>query len=76
MATRAEIKKAEDRGFARGVAIACGIIQSSHDCPVEISEALMATGFDTRAKLKKAGAEDYDLKLLRPVFAEIKMRQS
>lgn len=76
MTTRIELKKAEARGFARGVAVACGIIQSSHDEPVVLSEVLMATDFDTRAKLKAAGAEDYDLKLLRPVFAECKMRRS
>ena len=74
--TKADLKRAEQRGFARGVAVACGIIQSAHDEPVAVAEALLACGFDTREKLKAAGAEDYDLKLLRPVFEECKRRLS
>lgn len=66
----------EERGFARGVALACGIIQSYWDQPMYCAEVLNACGFETRAKLKAAGAEDYDLKLLKPVFEYIKERSA
>jgi hypothetical protein len=70
-----KLVRAEDRGFARGVAVACGIIQSSHDQPTLCAEVLRACNFETRAKLKAAGAEEYDLRLLKPVFAEIRGRK-
>lgn len=62
----------DERNFAQGVAIACSIMQAAHDSPVIISEALAATGYRTRAKLKAMGVDDYDLKILKPVFAELK----
>lgn len=65
-----------DRGFASGVAVACGIINSCFDQPSMVSEALVATGYETRQKLKAAGADDYDLKLLRSAFADITMQKS
>lgn len=60
-----------ERGVIVGIALACSIAQSSHDCPVILGEVLSATGLDRR-KMKAAGVEDYDLKILRPVFHEIK----
>lgn len=72
---RTRTKIARDAGFAQGVAAACGIIQSAFDQPTLCAEALLACGYSTRAELKAAGADDYDLKLLRPVFAEIKLRR-
>ena len=63
-----------DRGFARGFAVALGIINSCFDQPGYCAEALQAGGYETRAKLKKAGADDYDLSLLRSAFAEIKRK--
>ena len=71
----AKERAAFDRGFANGVAVACGIIQSCFDRPGMCAEALVACGYETRAKLKKAGVQDYDLKLLRLVFAEIRMHK-
>ena len=59
-----------DRGVIVGVGLACSIIQSAHDNPVLCSEAIAACGLN-RAKLKRAGLEDYDLKILRPVFKEL-----
>ena len=67
-------KAAESRGFAQGIAVACGIIQSCFDQPTMCAEVLNACHYETRQKLKAAGADDYDLKLLKPVFREIKNR--
>lgn len=59
-----------DRGVIVGIGLACSIAQSSHDCPVVLSEVLGATNLNRR-KLKAAGLEEYDLKILRPVFREL-----
>ncbi len=59
-----------DRGVIVGVGLACSIIQSAHDHPVACAEALGACGLN-RSKLKRAGLENYDLKILRPVFREL-----
>lgn len=60
-----------DRGVIVGIGLACSIAQSAHDCPSILVEVLGATALN-RAKLKRAGLEEYDLKILRPVFAELK----
>lgn len=60
-----------DRGFACGVAVACGILISSDGHNTDVVEILRSTGLDTRAKMKRRGVNSYDLDLLRPVFAEI-----
>ena len=59
------------RGFIVGVGIACSTIQSAHDQPTAISEALLACNLDHR-ELKAAGLDDYDLEILRPVFKELR----
>ena len=73
-ATKMKNSREHDRGFARGYAVALGIINSCFDQPRHCAEALRAAGYETRAKLKKAGADDYDLKLLRSAFSEIKRK--
>jgi hypothetical protein len=60
-----------DKGFAWGVAVSCSAIQSTHDQPRMISEALGAAGLTTRRKMKRYGVEDYDLDILQPVFKEL-----
>lgn len=65
-------RKLYDRGFASGVAVSLGIIQSCFDNPRACAEVLRACDYNTRAKLKRAGADDYDLKLLRQVFKEMR----
>lgn len=59
-----------DRGVIVGIALACSTIQSAFDQPRMCAEALGAAGLNRR-KLKRAGVEDYDLKILRPVFADL-----
>lgn len=60
-----------DRGVIVGVGLACSIAQSAHDCPTVLAEVLGATCLNRR-KLKAAGLEDHDLKILRPVFKELR----
>jgi hypothetical protein len=62
---------ADNKNFIQGVAIALSIIQSSFDQPRHCAEVLNACNLDRR-KMKRAGVDDYDLKILRPVFAELK----
>ena len=60
-----------DRGVIIGIGLACSIAQSSHDVPVVVEEVLRAACLDRR-KLKRAGLDDHDLKILKPVFAQMK----
>ncbi len=71
MAGKSIYQQAEDCGFVQGVAISLSIIQSSFDQPRMCAEVLKANNLDRR-KMKRAGVDDYDLKILRPVFAELK----
>ena len=59
-----------DRGMIVGIGLACSIIQNNIDQPRGIAECLNACCL-TRRQLKRAGVEDYDLKILRPVFREL-----
>jgi hypothetical protein len=70
---RAKTKKATDheRGFACGVAVACGIAYGSFGSEVEVEEILRACGLETRAKMKALGVDDYDLGILKPLLAQI-----
>jgi hypothetical protein len=61
-----------DRGQIVGIGLACSIIQNAGDQPRSVSEALAACNLN-RAKLKRAGLDDYDLDILKPVFAELKL---
>lgn len=60
-----------DRGMIVGIGLACSIVMRSHDHPVACAEVLGACGLN-RAKLKRAGLDDYDLVALRPVFREMR----
>jgi hypothetical protein len=59
-----------DRGVIIGAGLACSIIISNYDQPRMVSSALSNMALN-RAKLKRAGLDDYDLKILRPVFSEL-----
>lgn len=63
-----------DRGVIIGIAIACSTIQSAYGSEQEVEEAILAAGLN-RAKMKRAGVEDYDLKILAPVFRNINRRK-
>jgi len=60
-----------DRGMIVGCALACTAIQHGHDCPTAVADALKAMALDRR-KMKRAGVSDYDLRVLRPVFRELR----
>ena len=63
------LKREHERGFACGVAVACGIAYGSFGEEVAVEEILRACGFETRRKMKALGVDDYDLDILKPVFA-------
>ena len=71
VAGKSYIQQTHDNAFIQGVALALSIIQSAHDKPSLLAEVLRATCLDRR-KMKRAGVDDYDLDVLRPVFAELK----
>lgn len=58
------------RGFAAGVAVSAAIC--SGQCDVTAEEILLAAGLSSRAKAKRMGADDYDLDILKPVFAHMR----
>jgi hypothetical protein len=60
------------RGFNAGMAVAAGICVSAHGEEVVAEEILGAAGLNTHAKAKAAGVDNYDLRILRPVFAHMK----
>lgn len=68
MATTDEHK----RGFNTGMVVAAAICVSAHGEEVVAEEILRCAGLTTRKAAKAAGADDYDLKILRPVFAQMK----
>lgn len=56
------------RGFAAGIAVACSTIFDVWGEEVQCEEVMRSAGLDTAAKMKALGVDDYDLKILRPVF--------
>jgi len=69
---KAKLQKENDRGFAVGVAVACGIAYGTFGGEVEVMEILRACGYETARKLKAAGADAYDVNILKPLFAKFK----
>lgn len=59
------------KGFNIGMVVAASICVSAHGAEVEAEEILNNVGLNTRAKAKAAGVDDYDLKILRPIFQHI-----
>lgn len=68
--------KEQDRwhkiGFAHGIAVACSTMVGTWGEEVAAEEILRGAGLDTRAKMKALGVDDYDLKILRPVFKTLR----
>jgi hypothetical protein len=63
------------RGFAAGIAVAAAICVSAYGQEVCAEEILKAAGFDTAAKAKRSGADEYDLQILRLVFEHISRKR-
>jgi hypothetical protein len=76
MARTKEQDKHHREGFHAGLVVAAAICVSAHDEQVVAEEILLSAGLDTRAKAKKKGADDYDLDILKPVFAFIKQKRA
>lgn len=62
------------RGFAVGIAVACSTMVGTWGEEVAVEEILSGAGLDTRAKMKALGVDDYDLDILKPVFATLRGR--
>jgi hypothetical protein len=63
--------KWHERGFAAGTAVAAAIIVKVWGDEVQAEEVMASAGLGSRAKCKALGVDDYDLKILRPVFQSI-----
>lgn len=64
--------KHHKRGFDAGMIVAAAICVSAHGEEVVAEEILRCAGIDTRKEAKARGGDDYDLKILRPVFQHMK----
>lgn len=60
------------QGFAHGIAVACSTIFGTWGDSVPVEEILRGAHLDTRAKMKALGVDDYDLKILQPVFKTLR----
>ena len=61
-----------ERGFAAGIAVACAILYGTFGEEVATKEILGASGLVTAAKMRRLGVDDYDIKILRPVFKTLR----
>jgi hypothetical protein len=59
-----------------GMVMAAAIIVQSHGSEVEAEEILRAAGVDTATDAHRIGVDDYDLKILRPVFRHMAERRA
>lgn len=74
IATPNRLRREQDRGFAIGMAVCASTFVSIYGTHPGINEALSGANLDTRQKMKAKGVDDYDLNILRPVFAELARR--
>lgn len=65
-------KEAHSEGLTVGAILAASIAVKAHGEEVVAQEILGACGIDTRDAAVAAGADAYDLKILRPVFDHMK----
>lgn len=63
------------RGFAAGIAVACSTMVGTWGEEVAAEEIMCGAGLDTRAKMKALGVDNYDLNILKPVFATLRSRR-
>lgn len=75
----AQRTKEQDRfhrqGFASGTAVAAAIIVNVWGEQRMAAEILGAAGLRTRAQMKRLGVDDYDLDILKPVFAAMRRKR-
>jgi hypothetical protein len=64
-----------ERGFAHGIAVACSTMYGTWGESVAVEEILVGAKLDTRAKMKRLGVDDYDLKILAPVFKTLHVQK-
>ena len=76
IASEAEVKalrEANADAFNHGYLIAISTMLHQHDEPVVAEDALRDSGL-TWGKVKKLGLDDFDLKVLRPVFKDMERK--
>lgn len=59
--------------WTQGFAAACAITIRNHDEVTIVAETYLCN-FKTECQLRKAGVEEYDIEVLRPVIKEAKRR--
>lgn len=61
---------AEKDAWKSGYLVAVSIMLHQHDCPVTAEDALRESGI-TLAECKRLKLDEYDMKVLRPIFADM-----
>ena len=64
---------AEKRAFAHGYLMAVSTMLHQHGCTVTAEDALRDAGFKW-SEVKSLDMDDFDLKVLRPVFRQMERR--
>lgn len=64
------MKESEDK-WMQGFACACAITMENHDCETIVRNTYECN-FMTICELKKAGVDEHDIKILKPIIKEIK----
>lgn len=72
-ALEAQVEGKERDAFAHGYLVAISTMLHQHNCPVTAEDAIRDAGF-TLADAKRLGLDELDMKVLRPIFANIKRR--
>lgn len=60
----------EADAWKRGYLIAVSVMLHQHDCPVIAEDALRDSGI-TFAECKRLDLDDFDMKVLRPIYANM-----
>ena len=74
-ADRKVLREANADAFNHGYLLAISTMLHQHDEPVMAEDALRDSGL-TWAGVKKLGLDDFDLKLLRPVFKDMERKDA
>lgn len=71
-----EQDKWHEQGFAHGIAVACSTMFGTWGESVAVEEILTGAGLTTHSKMKRLGVDDYDLKILAPIFKTLRQQRA